>query len=131
MSNNQQEDSLPSHRLKSGTPDNILASLFHRILFELGIDTERFNQLMARYIVNARIPVNVQEASTAKGNLRKELMGDKMTWKTFIKGLRFLNISKFEIVIRAHHRNGTVSEHSESVVLRVEENVREEEKGKK
>jgi hypothetical protein len=46
------------------------------------------------------IPQNMKERSSARGNLQKEITGNKgMSWKVFCKALRFLGIIKFDIII--------------------------------
>ena len=105
--------------IKSGSVDSILASLYQKVLFDLGINTTRFNHLMEKFLVDTRnsIPQNIREKSSARGNLRKELLKTVMTWKVFCKGLRFLHISKFKLIVQLHHVNGKITEHSKQVVI--------------
>lgn len=105
--------------IRFGGVDSVLSALFRKIIYQTGIGTARFNQLMEQFLSDKRnlIPQNIKERSSARGNLRKELLKSTMTWKVFCKGLSFLNITKFEISIRLHHANGVVTEHSEVVNL--------------
>ena len=52
-----------------------------------------------------------------RGNLTKEFSRPQMTWKVFCKGLRFLQIVKIELVVKAYHENGKTSLHSTHVDL--------------
>jgi hypothetical protein len=61
--------------------------------------------------------VNRVKITNARGNLKGVLLADKMSWKAFCTGIRFLQIPKFEIVIRLHNQNGIVTEHSKVVHL--------------
>lgn len=103
--------------IRSGGSDSVLASMFQKIMHDLGINHTRWNHLMTQYVLdkNNCIPNNNKDQSSARGNLQKELLKKKMTWKVFCKGIRFLNILKFDLIIRAHHPNGKVSEHIKSV----------------
>lgn len=103
--------------IKSGGTDSVLAAWFRKILFELTVDPNRWNQLMNAYILDPRngIKGNNKEQSSARGNLQKELMKRKMTWKVFCKGIRFLNVFKFEMDIRLFHVSGKISHHSLTV----------------
>ena len=103
--------------IKSGTSDSILASIFRNILMDLGITATRFDKLLARYISNSLIPVNIKESSSRRGNLKKELMKSSMSWKVFIKGLVFLNVKKFEISIRIFHDSDYITDHKRTIVL--------------
>lgn len=104
--------------INTGTTDSVLASMFRTILFDLGITPSRFDRLLDRYITDARLP-NIKEASSLKGNLRKELMKTSMSWKVFVKALVFLNIKKFEIEIRLTHGHAAIGDtiHRKIIVL--------------
>lgn len=107
----------PTTVIRSGGTDSVLASMFLKIISDLGINETRWNHLMTNYVMDKRncIPANNRDQSSARGNLQKELLKRKMTWKVFCKGIRFLNITKFDFVIRAHHSNGKITEHTKSV----------------
>jgi hypothetical protein len=104
---------------QSGGVDSVLAALFQKILFDLRIRENQFHRLMESFLMNprnARIG-DVKDRSRARGNLKKELFKSTMTWRVFIKAMRFLNIPKFELVIRLHHHNKTITEHDIVVAL--------------
>jgi hypothetical protein len=102
--------------IRNGTSDSVLASLFKTILMDLGITAMRFDQLIDRYMVAALIS-NIKEVSSQRGNLKKELLKSQMSWKVFIKGLVFLNISKFDITVTLTHANGRSTIHTKSIKL--------------
>lgn len=101
----------------NGGTDSVLSGLFRVIMFNLNIDIMKFSRLMDRYIINAGIPYNSKDSTSVRGNLKKELLSDKMSWKVFVKGLIFLNIQKFELKIKLYHHNDIVTEHSKMIVL--------------
>lgn len=103
--------------IMTGSSDSILASLFRTILMDLNVTAIRFDRLLERYINNARLPNNIKEASSQRGNLKKELLKSSMSWKVFVKGMVFLNVRKFDISIKLHLSSGLVSEHHKTVIL--------------
>ena len=104
--------------IKTGSVGGILANIWRKIMHELGLkDLDRYNALMERYIQRALIDPNRVEKASARASLGKELLKESMTWKTFIKGLNFLNVLKFELRIRLYHTNGKVTDHQLNVSL--------------
>lgn len=97
----------------SGTSGVILASLFRIIMHEIGINNEKFNYLMLRYLDDPRnhIPRNIRERSTVRGNLKKQLLKNTMTWKVFCKGMVFLNVKELDLNLVLEHSDYSVSEH--------------------
>ncbi len=106
-------------KIAAGGTGSILSSMFRSIIFDLNIGNNRFNFLMESFLNDRRnaIPQNNKDRASARGNFRKEFLKESMSWKVFCKGLRFLQVVKFELVIRLHHPNGTTTEHSKSVNL--------------
>ena len=100
--------------------DSILAVLFRKIMHENGAgNSNTFNRLLERFVGNPvnGIPNNVKERSSARGNLRKELLRAVMSWRVFCKGIRFMNIPRFDISITLYHQNKTTTVHSLTVNL--------------
>ena len=105
--------------VRTGSTDSILANLFQQILRVCKIETIAFNALMNDYLNDIRnnIPQNVKEKSSARGNLRKALLRQTMTWKVFCQGLRFLKFKRFSITITLYHANGKVTHHVQNIQL--------------
>lgn len=107
-------------KVKTTSSDSILSSLYQQILtICTGGQWQQFNHLMEDFLSDVRnnIPQNIKERSSARGNLRKELLRPVMTWKVFCKGLRFLKIKRFSIIIRLYHANGDYTDYIENVQL--------------
>lgn len=107
-------------KITTASTDSILASLYQKILdICTGRQLQQFNRLMEDFLGDVRnnIPQNIKERSSARGNLRKELLRPVMTWKVFCKGLRFLKIKRFSIIIRLYHTNGDYTDYIENVQL--------------
>jgi hypothetical protein len=94
-----------------------ISILFHDVLFEMNVNTSKFSSLIAEYIEKANIPSNIKEISSTRGNIKKELLKNTISWKVFIKGLMFLNVSRFDIGVSLHHTNGKITNHYRSVNL--------------
>ncbi len=106
--------------VNTSSTDSILGGLYRNILSTLGLENMmKFNTLMENFLRDPRngIPANIKDRSSARGNLKKELLRNHMTWKVFCKGLRFLNVPRFEISICLHHRNGDKTFHKTTVVI--------------
>lgn len=106
--------------VKTASTDSILASLYQNILdICLGRSIQKFNHLMEDFLADVRnnIPQNIKERSSARGNLRKELLRPVMTWKVFCKGLRFLKVKRFSVIIRLYHANGSTTDHERHIQL--------------
>lgn len=104
----------------TGGTDGILANLFKNILNELRITAgrgSRWEDLMRTFLGDRRNGVrqNDRDRSSARGNLAKELLKDKMSWKVFCKGMRFIGLIRFELTIVAHHSSGLVTTHTTKV----------------
>ena len=81
----------------SGSLGSELSKLFRRILKDNGIDAGRYNDLMYWHIVREQAKANRNEKAEARMGLSQELMKEVMSWKTFIKGLKFLHIDQFRL----------------------------------
>ena len=103
--------------LNSGGADSVLASLFRSILLDLNINWPRFDTLLGEYVSRNIQSGGLKDKSSQRGNLKRELLGDSVTWKVFCKGLRFLHIWKFQITIHAYHANGRITVHNKTVQI--------------
>lgn len=105
-------------KIKYGGSDSILAALYRRILDDIHLrDVSAFENLLVKYINKTYGNINnIKEQTSVKSNIRKELLKTRMSLKVFIKGLRVLNIRRFELLIRIEHANRTVTQHSLPVI---------------
>jgi hypothetical protein len=87
------------------------------MLLDKSIRLPRFGALLEAYVLNPKnhVPNNRKDQISARGNLTKEFSRPQMTWKVFCKALRFLNIIKIEITIKAYDGTGKISFHSTTV----------------
>ena len=98
-------------------PNGVLADLFRQMLVDLDIGPGRFSDLLRDYVTDPRnaIPQTPKDLTTARGNLTKELSRAGMTFKVFLKGLRFLQVMKVDVSVRCHYYSGRVSIHGTTV----------------
>lgn len=96
---------------------SILTKLFQKMLFITGIinpretkgglvneASQKWDNLIDAFLADSRngIRQNEKDKHSARGNLQKELIANpNMSWKVFCKGLRLINVVKFDIVIVA------------------------------
>ena len=100
----------------TGGIGSILSRLYRTILVELGVSLDRYDALMVQYIRRVQRTGNRIERARARIGLSDELLKVSMTWKTFMLGLNFLNIVKFEMDLLLHYSGNTVSRHVRVVV---------------
>ena len=96
---------------------NQLSDFFHNVMNDLGIDLGKFDKLLGGYMVRSKIPITTKNRTHLRGNLKKELLGPKLTWRSLIKGFNFLCVVKFEIRLKLFLRNLAPTEHHRVVVL--------------
>jgi ribosomal protein S15P/S13E len=96
-----------------------LARLFRTILSDLNIGGYQFTLLMTKFLNDPRnhIPDNKKDQTSNRGNLNKEFQKDTMTWKVFCKALRFLQFTRFRIIIQAERADGATTQHQVEVNL--------------
>lgn len=91
----------------------VLSRLFRVILCQVKLSGPQWEMLMDRMLNDPRnpMPKNSKDRSSQKGNLNKALKGDRMTWKTFEKALRFLAIQKVKFIVEPTWANGRTTHH--------------------
>lgn len=107
------------HMSNTHGPNGVLSRLFRQILIDLNVGPQRYGTLMRDYITDQRnlIPANKRDQTSERGNINKEFYRSQMTWRVFMKGLRFLQFTKVRFIIQATHTNGTVTEHATVIDL--------------
>ena len=96
---------------------NQLSNFFHTLLNDLGVDLGKFDRLLASYMYRALIPITTKNRTHIRGNLKKELLGPKLTWRSLIKGFNFLCVVKFDMRLRLFIKNLAPTEHVRTVIL--------------
>jgi hypothetical protein len=98
-------------------PDTALYKLYNDVQMAVGMDVHMFNRLFNRYALGTRIPLNMKDISSARGNLNKELKKSTMSWKVFMKGLSFLSAEEVEFGIHVILYNGKLKSHYLKVLI--------------
>lgn len=109
---------------KIRNPGKLLASLFGNILNQNGVTYRKLEELISEHAQkvkrNNTSSVNI---GSYKGNLKKELFTNKLTFNSFVKGLKVLNPVKVTFTITIKFR---LSETVHSVELDLNNNILEE-----
>lgn len=91
-----------------------LKLLYRKILDDLSINATRWKTLMDTYL---RDPINgilnnTEEHVQQRSALNKNLVtNDQMTWKVFLRGLRFIRVKRLRFSVTLVHSNDTTTEH--------------------
>lgn len=95
----------------------VLSRLWRIQLKELGINIQRWNDLMYKFVNDPRndYPANKRDQQSARGNLTKEFSRPRMTWKVYMKAQRFLGVKDLTIAIECNFIDGRRSLHSAPV----------------
>lgn len=122
MANNTMHDILDAkdkHLTKTYGANGVLSRFWRQILLDLNITGSEFTTLLHNHIINPinRVVDNRKAQISYRGNLTKELAKPQMTWKVFMKALRFLNIVNIDITLNAYHYNGSITTHKTNFSL--------------
>lgn len=85
--------------------NGVLSKLFRQLLLDLNVNPMRWGALMSDFIKDVRngVPDNRRDQTSIRGNLTKEFARPQMTWKVFMKAMRFLQVSNVKITIEVTH----------------------------
>lgn len=121
-----------SRPIKNTGPLSVLSAILRELMLELNLrELSVWEQYVSRFVND---PINgIPNAergqrpamNSARGNLRKELLTDKISFRVFCKGMRFLDFQSFEFKVIAHSKSGRVYEKSKLVVLATDESADE------
>lgn len=114
----------PSTQDRIRGPKNELSTLFEDILDQEEVGPIKWAELMNKYLQNPRnrIPRDSRKQSSARGNLNKELSKGNMTWRNFVKGIRFLNPIKATFTVKLTWAGGRTTVHERTLVNRQKRN---------
>jgi hypothetical protein len=101
----------------------MLSKLWRIILRDNHMNGYRFNVLMDRFLKDPRNSPKKSEGEhfDNRGNLNKEFSNPTMSWKVFIKCMKFMGFKEFRLTIEARHEDGHISVHR--TMLNLEENL--------
>lgn len=88
--------------IKSGTADAVLAGIWRKICYDLDIDDARLDDLILGY--TKKMTYNdPQKRAQDYGNWSSDLKQGQMTWTTFLRGPRCLNVKRMSMEFRLNH----------------------------
>lgn len=87
----------------------ILPKLFRNILADLNVDNSKFELLMKKYLNDPRngFSNDPKKRSSERSNLMKEVVRSTMTFKVFIKCIRFLSPLEAKITVTLKFKERT------------------------
>lgn len=92
-----------------------LAIMFRRLLMQRRITVLAMTRYMSQWLNDPanRIPADGKKKSTERSNYFKEIRKPHMTWKVFVKNLRFFRLKNVKFTLEAEWEDGvvTVTEH--------------------
>lgn len=97
-------------------PPTELHVFYMAIMRDLGIGHEIINKLITRYMARMRVPITPSNKTSARGNIKKELWMERLSWKNFVRGLNFLEVTKFEVELVLYFKRSK-STHRRVIVI--------------
>ena len=86
-------------QVTADTPGIILTKIFRTLIFQLGVNIERYQYFMSNFIRQLNLNNNYKISSLIN-NITKEIFSPSISWKVFIKALLFLGVNKLDIYIK-------------------------------
>ena len=83
----------------STTKLNAPAQMFRRLLVALKIDGRAYDQLIRAYLERTSSSKDPVTLASDRGNLNKALLSNKISWKTFMRGVEMLTIVNMKITV--------------------------------
>lgn len=81
---------------------NALAKFYRSFLIEFGVTPNMWSDLLTRYVVNPLNGISKARRSIVRGNLPKQLERDKVTFDSFLTGMRVLEGDRVDMYIVVH-----------------------------
>lgn len=109
-----------------GQARGMLAKLYRIVLRDLNVNIYDFERYMSSWLDNPinNIPKYGKERSSERGNVIKEVERENMTWRVFIKHIRFMKIKHMHIQISLTGADDKVTVHNYGVkVSNVNEDI--------
>ena len=78
---------------------NAPAQMFRRLLVALKVDGRAYDQLIRSYLERTSSSKDPVTLASDRGNLNKALLADKISWKTFMRGVEMLTVVNIKITV--------------------------------
>lgn len=107
--------------VRAPAPKGVLAKLFRKLCVALDLGAFGWQQLMQQYLDNPANGVknNPKDRATARGNLNKELIRETLSWKVFLKAVRFFGAVRADFTVRLELPSGKVVKSTVTMVDRI------------
>lgn len=116
---NNDEDILTTSDKGMSSAKDVLSGLWRSILYSLGMNPLRWKVRMDKMMLNPRFLLAARGKSkpSLRGNLRKALLKDRMSWKQFERGLVFLGPTGAKFAVYLTWPDGRETVHEWNVDL--------------
>lgn len=90
-----------------------LSRLFGAIISEINLDDKQIRMLMAKWVDDPknRVLKDPSSRSSARGNIRKDIRREEITWKVFTKLIRWLRPVRGRLIIELDWSTGETTRH--------------------
>ena len=99
---------------------SVLSKIFRKLVHATGRNpVQKWNECMDDFVakINKVRLLTPKQSTYTRGNIKSELMNEKMSWFVFCKSFRFLKFPKFRIIIIATDEEGGNYYVDETVVV--------------
>lgn len=88
--------------------NNPLTDLFRRVLKEMGVEAQAWNQRLTRFLKSplSRVPKNAKDIGQERNNFNRAIAKRHITFKTFHKAIQILGPVKYSMSITMVMRDG-------------------------
>ncbi len=89
--------------------NNPLTDLFRRVLKEMGVEAQAWNQRLTRFLKSplSRVPKNAKDIGQERNNFNRAIAKRHITFKTFHKAIQILGPVKYSMSITMVMRDGS------------------------
>lgn len=102
---------------KGVSRSNFLAKLLSNVLSDLSIDISMMERLISRYVQQKIRPQSTAQLIQVRSGIKKELLGETMTIKVFLKAMRILGGVRVSFNVEIERENGVVTKHGIRVAI--------------
>jgi hypothetical protein len=93
-----------------------LAILLSKIMIDIGVNATTFEEMVATYLLRLKSAgIDNRSITNQRNNIRREFFTETITWRVFMKGLKFVGGVSFKIHVEIKHPSGRVTRHTKNV----------------
>ncbi len=96
-----------------------LSIFYAQILMNLDVSVGTLNRLLRTYMQRRHMRITPANSTYMRGNLKKEIIGKRLSWASFVKGIDLLTVPRFgvEIALFYDNRHKKTTYHGTTITL--------------